>query len=227
MTTCITEVMPFAAPLTDLGNIKSDFDEPAVRKAIAQLVTSKSAFTQILTGRLMATRLADRLKPEGSEDAILAGLTSKRTELLHGAIAWAGKLATPDEKIRGALKTIATDKSQPQLAKEAQSALDKPPATAPAKPNPYHLLPFCHLKTRVAVTDKKTTTYVKNRPQSVFSRWLSENRKAAGLSVSALAKELGIPESNIHFWEQGLRRPIKGHLAKLEKFFAVIKNTHT
>jgi len=106
---CVAEVMPMAGVLADLANVRKEMDVAAVKEAIGKLVASENEFTKILVGRLMGTRLAERVKPEGCEELVLAGLASKRKELRTGALKWAEKFKVMPEEIRKAAEKVRSE----------------------------------------------------------------------------------------------------------------------
>ncbi|MCL2640628.1 MAG: hypothetical protein FWD53_07280 [Phycisphaerales bacterium] len=103
---CVVEVMPMAGVLADLGNARKEVDVVAVKAAVGKLVASENEFTKILVGRLMGTSLAARVKPEGCEALVLAGLTSTRKELRKGALVWVGKFKVMPEEVRKAMEKV-------------------------------------------------------------------------------------------------------------------------
>jgi hypothetical protein len=121
MSGCIAEVSPMAQVLADLADIKKPVDEKGVLAAAGKLVVSKNGYSQILLGRLMETRLAERVKPD--EALIVAALETKRKELLHGAMVWAGKMEKRGEKVEAALRAIAGGEDA-ELAKQAKGVLE-------------------------------------------------------------------------------------------------------
>lgn len=123
MKSCIAEISPVAPALNDLANNKKPIDPEPLRKALAPLVTSKNAYTQILVGRLMATRLADRLPPEGFEDLLLPALQSPRHELAAGALTWSAKYKSLPPTLRPAIEQLTTRPNDPPLNTQAHSLL--------------------------------------------------------------------------------------------------------
>ena len=122
---CVAEMMPVAGVLVDLANPKKEVDEAAVRAAVGKLVASENEFTKILVGRLMGTRLAERVKPEGWEEIVVAGLKSTRKELRKGALVWAGKYKTLPEAVKLVLEEMAKEMGENSLAAEAKKVLGK------------------------------------------------------------------------------------------------------
>ncbi len=123
MTACIKEVMPYAEALANLENIKKDIDQKAVAKAIETLGASRNGHTQIVVGRLMGTAWAQRIKPEPFVKTIVAALTTGRTELKRGAIAWCAKFETLPADVRTALESIADNGKDQETAKQARKVL--------------------------------------------------------------------------------------------------------
>ena len=99
-----TLIMPLASVLADLANPRKDVNLATTKAAVGKLLASENEYTKILVGRLMGTSLADRVKPEGCEDFVLAGLKSKRKELRKGALVWAAKYKTMPEDIHKAVE---------------------------------------------------------------------------------------------------------------------------
>ncbi len=124
MKACVAEILPVAATLADLDDLKKEFDEKALRTALTKLVISKNGYTQILVGRLMATRLSLRVKPAGWEEILTPALNSTRKELVHGALAWSATYEKLPDPIRTALEKITQNTSEKDLAIEAQQTLN-------------------------------------------------------------------------------------------------------
>ena len=98
-----------AEVLADLANVRKEVDVAKTKEAVGKLVASENEFTKILTGRLMGTVLAQRVKPEGCEELVLAGLQSKRKELRKGALVWAGKFEVMPEEVKKAAEKARTE----------------------------------------------------------------------------------------------------------------------
>jgi hypothetical protein len=120
---CITEIAPVAAILNDLANSKKPIDPDPLRKALTPLVASKNAYTQILVGRLMSTRLAARLPPDGWDDLLLPALASPRHELAAGALTWSAKYKSLSAPVRAAIEKIAARTDDKPLAAQAAALL--------------------------------------------------------------------------------------------------------
>lgn len=61
----------------------------------------------------------------------------------------------------------------------------------------------------------------RTKPRARQGKHLAELRKAAGLSQTELAEALGVPQSNIAFWEQSEKPPRSDLLHKLADALAV------
>lgn len=59
------------------------------------------------------------------------------------------------------------------------------------------------------------------RPRSAYGKHLAELRKAAGLTQVELAGILGVPQSNIAFWEQSEKPPRSDVLPAMAQAFGV------
>ena len=59
------------------------------------------------------------------------------------------------------------------------------------------------------------------RPRSAYGKQLAQLRKAAGLTQVELAAILGVPQSNIAFWEQSEKPPRSDVLSKMAQTFGV------
>ena len=59
------------------------------------------------------------------------------------------------------------------------------------------------------------------RPRSAYGKHLAELRKAAGLTQVELANTLGVPQSNIAFWEQSEKPPRSDVLPAMAQAFGV------
>lgn len=59
------------------------------------------------------------------------------------------------------------------------------------------------------------------RPRSAYGKHLAELRKAAGLTQVELAGILGVPQSNIAFWEQSEKPPRSDVLSAMAQAFGV------
>lgn len=55
----------------------------------------------------------------------------------------------------------------------------------------------------------------------MFSQILKELRTENGLSQAQLAKEIGVVQGTIYFWENGINEPTATYLVRLSKFFNV------
>ena len=55
----------------------------------------------------------------------------------------------------------------------------------------------------------------------MFSKILKQLRIESGLSQAQLAKEIGVVQGTIYFWENGTNEPTATYLARLAKFFNV------
>ena len=125
MKACIAEITPVAQVLADLGNLKKEIQPGPLRGALVPLVASKNAYSQIIVGRLMATRLATRVKPEGWEELIIPALTSPRKELAQGALAWAAAYGKLPTSVRAALEKVQAESADATLKKDAAALLKK------------------------------------------------------------------------------------------------------
>ncbi len=57
--------------------------------------------------------------------------------------------------------------------------------------------------------------------ETLISVRLLELRKENGLSQSKLAKEIGVTQKAIDFWEKGINEPKATYIVKLAKYFKV------
>ena len=55
----------------------------------------------------------------------------------------------------------------------------------------------------------------------MFSKILKQLRIESGLTQAQLAKEIGVVQGTIYFWENGTNEPTATYLARLAKFFKV------
>lgn len=55
----------------------------------------------------------------------------------------------------------------------------------------------------------------------MFSQILKQLRTENGLSQAQLAKEIGVVQGTIYFWENGVNEPTATYLVRLAKFFNV------
>lgn len=124
---CILEILPMAQLLADLGDIHKEIKPDPLRAALTTLVISKNSYTQILLGRLMDTRLAPGVKPEGWEPILALALASPRKELAKGAMSWTAKFEHLPEALRTILQKQAADSPDADIKKAAQNLLQKFP----------------------------------------------------------------------------------------------------
>ena len=57
--------------------------------------------------------------------------------------------------------------------------------------------------------------------ETLISVRLLELRKENGLSQSKLAKEIGVTQKAIDFWEKGINEPKATYIVKLARYFKV------
>ncbi len=57
--------------------------------------------------------------------------------------------------------------------------------------------------------------------ESKFSKNLYMLRKEKNLSQQVLAKEIGVTQKSIDFWEKGINEPKANYIIKLEIFFDI------
>ena len=55
----------------------------------------------------------------------------------------------------------------------------------------------------------------------LISKRIYELRKDKNISQSTLAKEIGVTQKAIDFWEKGINEPKASYIIKLAKFFGV------
>src|SRR5262249_31826884 len=67
----------------------------------------------------------------------------------------------------------------------------------------------------------RTPASYRSRPRSTYGKRLAELRKAAGLTQVELANVLGVPQSNIAFWEQSEKPPRSDVLPAMAQAFGV------
>jgi hypothetical protein len=122
---CVAEIMPVAQLLTDLADHSKPFAPVPLHAALKTLVVSKNAYTQILVGRLLDTRLSESAKPDGWEDVLLPALASPRKELVKGALTWAGKYEKLPAEVRGALEKIVAGSGDEEVKGMAKGMVGK------------------------------------------------------------------------------------------------------
>lgn len=55
----------------------------------------------------------------------------------------------------------------------------------------------------------------------MFSKILKQLRTESGITQAQLAKEIGVVQGTIYFWENGTNEPTATYLVRLAKFFKV------
>ena len=57
--------------------------------------------------------------------------------------------------------------------------------------------------------------------EQTISKIIHELRTEAGISQAALAKEIGVTQKAIDFWEKGINEPKASYIISLAKYFKV------